>query len=516
MVWLLDFFIKNFYRDERGNVAMKFAIALMPLVMLIGSTIDLSLASKNKAEAQAMLDNALLATYSNSASYDSIEAAQAALQKIIAAYGIDKSFNLTNVTLSENADGFIAKASFSSPTNFGGIFGIKNINGSVSSQVSITKSNLEIVFVLDNSGSMLGTRLDDLQSAVKNTIDRFSGLSAKFASVKMGVVPFSSIVNVGNNNSTASWMDTNGLSPVNSIGFSQSVNHFNLFNHLGVTWGGCVMARPSPYDISDDAPSASTPSTLFVPWFAPDEFDNNNQYPNNYLADSNIPGSPLDKSRDVTKYGVNGSNPATWGSFTNTPSYTFYANYFKPQGPNFFCDSAPITPLTNNFDSLKTQVDAMQALGGTNLTEGLAWGFRTISPNAPFAEGLPYSSKTQKVIIFFTDGENQVNALNNLLLSEYTSWGYAVDGNLGVSNNPTSADIKVFLDAKTTATCNNIKAKNIKLFTIGLDVTNQDSSNLLKNCASSTSDYAAITDPSELQNVFDDISTQIIGLYLSK
>jgi hypothetical protein len=47
--------------------------------------------------------------------------------------------------------------------------------------------------------------------------------------------------------------------------------------------------------------------------------------------------------------------------------------------------------------------------GGTNQAEGLAWGWRVLSPSAPFTEGRPYndpSDPVRKVIVLMTDGEN--------------------------------------------------------------------------------------------------------------
>jgi hypothetical protein len=40
---------------------------------------------------------------------------------------------------------------------------------------------------------------------------------------------------------------------------------------LNTAWGGCMETRPGAYGLNDDAPSISTPSSLFVPYFAPDE-----------------------------------------------------------------------------------------------------------------------------------------------------------------------------------------------------------------------------------------------------
>ena len=56
------------------------------------------------------------------------------------------------------------------------------------------------------------------------------------------------------------------------------VGHKWLFNKLhgknsSVKWAGCVEMRAEPYDILDTTPTSSTPDTLFVPFFWPDEPD---------------------------------------------------------------------------------------------------------------------------------------------------------------------------------------------------------------------------------------------------
>lgn len=49
----------------------------------------------------------------------------------------------------------------------------------------------------------------------------------------------------------------------------------------------------------------------------------------------------------------------------------------------------------------------MKANGGTNVPEGLAWGWRTIAHAAPFTEGRPESERgNDKVVIALTDGAN--------------------------------------------------------------------------------------------------------------
>ncbi len=78
----------------------------------------------------------------------------------------------------------------------------------------------------------------------------------------------------------------------------------------------------------------------------------------------------------------------------------------------------------------------MKADGGTNILEGVMWGWRTLSPNAPFADGRNYNwesgrIKNRKFIVVMTDGDNVWNALNNPNGSIYSPFGYFKDNRLG-------------------------------------------------------------------------------------
>ena len=53
--------LKAIGRDRRANVAVTFAVALIPIVGFVGVAIDYSMASRQRAKIQSALDEALLA-----------------------------------------------------------------------------------------------------------------------------------------------------------------------------------------------------------------------------------------------------------------------------------------------------------------------------------------------------------------------------------------------------------------------------------------------------------------------
>ena len=106
-----------------------------------------------------------------------------------------------------------------------------------------------------------------------------------------------------------------------------------------------------------------------------------------------------------------------------------------PGGPNFMCTSTPMLPLSTNKTTIKNAINAMVAQGATGVGEGAAWGWRALSPGAPFTEGRPYSTKNnQKFLVLMTDGQNTYYPNSNFLKSLYDIYGYVGRGQLGTTS----------------------------------------------------------------------------------
>ncbi len=329
--------------------------------------------------------------------------------------------------------------------------------------------------------------------------------------MSVAVVPFATNVRVvAAGSSPPSYMDTTGVSPDAYDDFDSTARtRFQMFAYMkNQSWGGCVMTRPAPYDVTDDTPTTSKGATMFVPWFAPDEPDTTlsygqTQYENDYISDTGgaCSGSTSGKN-DLWK------QQRTCKYKSATPSYGL--------GPNNLCDSAAITPLTSTRATLNSAISALQANGDTNILEGVMWGWRVLSPTAPFTEGKSYTSpNNRKVIVLMTDGENNYNGVNNPNMSYYFTYGFAKDGRIGqtTSNNTTLTSL---LDAKTLQACTNAKAMGIMIYTIGFGSGAAASTSLLQNCASDPKYYYAPQNSSDLAPVFQKIAESINSLRISQ
>jgi Flp pilus assembly protein TadG len=151
-----------------------------------------------------------------------------------------------------------------------------------------------------------------------------------------------------------------------------------------------------------------------------------------------------------------------------------------------------LMPLTDVLDqagwtSLNGKIDAMQASGNTNVTIGLAWAWHALTPNLPLTQASdPDPSKLDKVIILLTDGANTQNRWSS---SE--------------SN----------IDARTALACTNVKAENIKIYTVR--VIDGDAT-LLRNCATKPGMYYDVAQASQLNGVFTSIAQTLANLRIAK
>jgi Flp pilus assembly protein TadG len=472
--------------------------------------------------------------------------------------------------------------------------GATEISFNATSEVRL-KNTLEVALVLDNSGSMkeLGknsskVRFDLLKDAAKQLVDQLAAQAQQMKQiekpVQFSLVPFAASVNVGPANADAAWMDTTGISPIHHENFDWStlskswnankyaenvggvwyargsawdvaqkdkpLTRFSLYKEMQrvskikgntytydsiASWGGCVEARPSPYDVDDTPPSTGTPATLFVPMFAPDETDNtDNNKPanNNWHLDVTSSSNNAARQRYMPKY--------------FTPGTSVTRAFGTNEGPNTSCSTTPITPLTDvsnqtGLDTVKGAIDAMQPSGATNVPEGMAWGWRTLSSAAPFTGGRSELGKgNDKVLIVLTDGANTYYTPDSVQAQPYSGTYYNYGGNdlagskaiysalgyvnpynsgysygrifLGTSGSVskstfTNANYTKAMNEHFATLCANAKANNLIVMTIALDLDPNKTDdvtqmNALKACSSDSRFRKDDKDPTKPAKLF--------------
>ncbi|CAN5267933.1 N/A [soil metagenome] len=400
----------RFSRSRDGNIAMIFAIVMVPLIAFIGAAVDYSRANAARTSMQLALDSAALMVAKDDAAGT---LTQAQLDTKAAAYfnalytNTDAPSVTLTATYSNNpTTGSSVQLSGSAKitTSFMKIAGFPTLGLSTASTASWGMTKLRVALALDNTGSMSSDgKITALRTATTNLITQLSASATSNGDVYISMVPFANVVNLGTSYKNSGYIDWSYWSTSGSIeeGWTCSSNYSSRnetmkcgsSNNNINNWNGCVMDRGT----------------------------------------STGPGT-------VSGYDVLVTAPTT------------SAAYF-PADQSSYCPSA-ITPLSYDWAALKTSVAAMTPSGGTNQPIGLVWAWQTLQQTSPFnapAEDSNYTYK--KAIILLSDGLNtmdrwygngsststQVDARQNLLCNNIKAAGitiYAIQVNTG--GDPTS------------------------------------------------------------------------------
>jgi hypothetical protein len=306
---------------------------------------------------------------------------------------------------------------------------------------------------------------------------------------------------------------------------------------MGVAWGGCVEDRPMPYDVQDTAPTPSVPGTMFVPFFAPDEPDDNpsnsslsmavssskttthnNQTTTTYSYYDDFANTYETDLDTNTDYRTEQGNPA---KYTKAPSKGTNSYWGDAIGPNSGCQTAPLLRMTTDMTAVKTELGSMIAKGDTEIPVGLVWGWHLLSPNTPFADGTAYgTANTTKIVVLVTDGANTYgnssnNTVNSADNSYYTALGYIWQQRISTATG-SFTDPVTALNNRLATLCTNMKAQNIVIYTVPVEVTDTGIQTLLQNCASSSADYINVTASSQLAAAFTNIAGSIGHLRIAQ
>lgn len=321
--------IRSFIKDERGAFAIMFGVMAIVLIALGGAVVDYVTLEQGRNRAQLALDAAALALQPRVFERNFKEAdVQALAQAFLTERLGSNSITATIETTRGNADdgSLYFKARINVPTNFVALVGVRNLGALVESEATRKKLALEVVMVLDNSGSMKDeNRMTSLVDAAKcatyilmysdvkdatgnsNTCVPATGAD-RVDNVRVGIVPFTMFVNVGTNNANATWIDKVGAASTHFDNFDNDDDEDrlvltsgtykfptrqDLFKATGEAWRGCVEARPHTrtgttateyLDTDDTIPMGG--DTLFVPQFSPDMAYGTGS--NNYISSSTI------------------------------------------------------------------------------------------------------------------------------------------------------------------------------------------------------------------------------------
>ena len=614
--------LARFAGAEQGNIAVIFAITLIPVLTFVGAAIDYTRASRARSAMQASLDSTALMlskdlTQGLITTSDITSKAQSyftGLYTDTEAQGISITANYTAPTASAAATILLNGAGHIT-SDFMQIAGFPTLGFNTTSTTTWGNVKMRVALVLDNTGSMAQDgKITALRNAVAGSgglIDQLSALSKTNGDVYISVIPFAKDVNVDASNYGKSWIDwTDWLNPPTT----QPANG-SLMATLPMNWHAVGPGAKCPFSTSSGGftcnagpTSKSNASTIpptgntYAGYICPSVDANSHTLYNGcwtseaagtgvFCSGSSSCACPKDSSNNAvsgcTCTGSNGGKSCTgnlyvhnwtqpgpndlthnlnqprvsavvgftnnkWTSTNTTPTVVnaynqastnpistwtgcvadrtqpndatgvlpvtsdvttlFPANEYYENSTSYCSSSAsnplePIIPLTYNWSTLKTVVNAMQPTGGTNQGVGLAWAWQSLLVGGPLNTPSEDANTTyNRVIILLSDGLNTEDR-----------WPEYGNGSSQASGNP--------IDVRQALMCSNLKAakdsKGQTMYTIYTIQVNTSTpadatSTVLQNCASSSDKFFMLTSSSEILTTFNTIGTALSKLRVAR
>jgi Flp pilus assembly protein TadG len=441
---------RRFPRADEGNIAMIFAISSLPLLGLVGAAVDYTRVSSVRTAMQSALDSTalMLSKDLSSGTITTSEVATTAQHYFNALY-TNKDAGSISITATYTASSSLGSTiqvggSGSVTTDFLRVAGFPQINLYESSTTAWGTTKLRVAMALDNTGSMADAgKIGALQTASKNLIDQLSASAASNGDVYISIVPFANVVNLGTSFANSGFIDWSNWSTSGSIeehwtcGSSYSARNKTMLcgssSNTISNWNGCVMDR-----------GTSTP-----------------------------PGTSSGPDVLVT-------------------APTTSANYY-PADQSSYCPQQ-IAPLSYDWSSLKSTINAMTPNGGTNQPVGLVWAWQTLQQTSPMNAPAEDSNYTYtKAIILLSDGLNTMDRWYG------TGSTWSVD-----------------VDNRQKLLCDNIKAAGVTIYTIQVNTGGDPTSTILQYCASGASNFFMLTTASEVLSTFNSIGTSLSKLRVAR
>ncbi len=345
----------RFQRSENGSMTVFALVLFVLMIMMGGLAVDLMRYEDTRVTLQQTLDRSTLAAASMTQTKD----AEGVVRDYFAKAGLSSQLDGITVTQSAVYKSVVARGLAESPSYFMQFMGIDKMDVHAVSGAEQGTSNLEIVLVLDVSGSMSGTKIAALRSSANEFVDTMLD-NDPFGRISIAVVPYNAQVNLG----------------------SVVRAKFQAVNVHGVTNIDCLELPDAAYA------TPAVPLNLNLPMMAYADLYGGTSYVN--AAVSTTGGSALPN---------------------------FASSFCRPNQENI------VRLPSQDKATIKARITALTAGGNTSITLGMKWGMTLLDPEmratfaafgnegamSPALSDRPYDytdANAEKVIILMTDGEH--------------------------------------------------------------------------------------------------------------
>ncbi|WP_322326999.1 pilus assembly protein TadG-related protein [Cypionkella sp.] len=355
--------LKRFYETQDGSLSVLALCLFLLMVMMGGLAVDLMRYEQTRTTLQNTLDRATLASASLTQTLDPAEVVadyftKAGMEKYLEGVTVTEGLNYRNVT---------ADASAATDPFFMHLIGHSKMDAKGHSMAEQRVTNVEIMLVLDVSGSMASnSKLANLKTAAKEFVDTVLSSDPEHK-ISIGIVPFNGQVNIGPD---------------------LRAKYTALTDDPGVTNVQCV----------------DLPSTVY-----------------------NSTALPTNTVMSMTAHADTYSGTDQTNSYVSYTSTSYAIGYHATNNSgNVWCPPIAgniIRLPSQSISSLQGQINGLVAVGATSINAGLKWGLALMDPSAENMydqlisagkmtgdlSGRPFSftdPEAMKVIVLMTDGEH--------------------------------------------------------------------------------------------------------------
>ncbi|MEN2786577.1 TadE/TadG family type IV pilus assembly protein [Sphingomonas qilianensis] len=549
-------FLRLLRSDKRGNTLLLVAFAIIPLLAMIGSGLDMARAYVARDRLQQACDAASLASrrlLSGAVLTPAVSAEATNYFNFNFPQGSFQTAAFTP-TVSVPAVGTVSiTAATTIPTTIMKLFGFSRLP--ISSTCSATQDfvGTDIVLVLDMSGSMncapgvagscneveqSGSKMKALRDASKSLYDTLKSaqdqLHANNLRLRYGFVPYNHTVNVGYQ-VNASHIRNSAPYQSRERTAGPATSDENTCNAFEGSWsrldrrGNGTCTNYFTYkQLTLNTSDFKTGASVFTPGASSSNSKSTwagcieERQTNNILIDggTTVKTAPAD-AWDLDVNMIPSSDASRWAPMWPEVEYDPDTRSLYPAARYCASQASRLKEYYNNESGFDSYVDRLDPVGGTYHDIGVIWGARFISPDGIFASATPETNdpadpdnpqklrgfSIRKYMIFMTDGDMSP------YLNIYTTYGTEErDKRVLGSANGATAQLARHLQRFRMA-CNAAKSQNIKLYVIAFSTTLTDD---MKNCASDPSMASGISTSAALITKFQEIGSKIGSLRISR
>lgn len=564
-----------FPRAARGNVAIMFAFALVPILGLVGAAVDYSRANSARSAMQAALDATALMISKEAAGLSEAEIRTRAQDYFDALYDHSDAtiapLDIHYTPNSGNGATVEVNTSGSIGTAFMKVAGFRTIDFNSSASTTWGAARLRVALALDTTGSMADAgKMASLKTATKDMLAQLQSTESKPGDIYVSIIPFSKNVNLGPDNHTASWIDWtdweaepavlknakptgwSNIGPGSTCPFTAKDHGFTCTDRpattqgakaaktvpetgyicpsedsgrknsikIGIYYNGCYNSIP----ISTSTKTVSTGSSASCSGYtdcACTGSGRNKTCVQTITTYEHI-WRPADKTNRPTAEDIAATPPrSTWnGCVTDRGASN------APSGDYDRKIDAPTSANTSKYPAEQNSYCSPAVMGLSNDWAGMKTQVDNLYPlgatNQPIGLVWGWQSLVGGGPLVSPPKEDNYKYIDAIvLMSDGLNTLNRWYGN-GSSTN-TSVDKRMY-ESATLGTCANIKAMKdpttgnpaFMIYTIHVNTDGDPMSELLKNCASSPDKFWMITSGGELGTVFNQIATELSRLRLTK